>query len=49
MRNLIAHEYASDKMPDIYRAVAALTPALLASIPKVKASADDLLDRYADA
>ncbi|WP_295405662.1 hypothetical protein [uncultured Thiocystis sp.] len=49
LRNLIAHEYASDKMPDLYRAVAALTPSLLAAIPKVKASADDLLDRYADA
>ena len=32
LRNLIAHEYASAKMPDIYRAVAALTPLLLAVI-----------------
>ncbi|WP_373509620.1 hypothetical protein [Thiocapsa sp.] len=46
LRNLIAHEYASDQMPDIFRAVAALTPALLAAIPKVEAHADALIRRY---
>jgi hypothetical protein len=47
LRNLIAHEYVSDQMPDIFRAVAALTPALLAAIPKVKAHGDVLIRRYA--
>lgn len=47
LRNLIAHEYVSDRMPDIYRAVAALTPALLAAIPAVKAHGDALILRYA--
>ncbi|WP_296704820.1 hypothetical protein [Thiocapsa sp. UBA6158] len=46
LRNLIAHEYVSDQMPDIFRAVAALTPALLAAIPKVKAHGDALILRY---
>lgn len=46
LRNLIAHEYSSDQMPDIFRAVAALTPALLAAIPKVEAHADALIRRY---
>jgi uncharacterized protein YutE (UPF0331/DUF86 family) len=48
LRNLIAHEYASDQMPDIFRAVATLTPALLAAIPKVKAHSEALIRRYAD-
>jgi hypothetical protein len=48
LKNLIAHEYASDQMPDIFRAVATLTPALLAAIPKIKAYADDLIRRYAE-
>jgi hypothetical protein len=34
-------------MPDIFRAVAALTPALLAAIPKVEAHVDALIRRYA--
>lgn len=35
LRNLIAHEYANDKMPEIYAAVAKLSPIVLAVIPKV--------------
>ena len=46
LRNLIAHEYASDRMPDIYRAVAALTPCLLTAIPRVKAHGEALIRRY---
>ena len=46
LRNLIAHEYASDRMPDIYRAVAALTPGLLTAIPRVKAHGEALIRRY---
>lgn len=33
LRNLIAHEYANDKMPEVYAAVATLSPILLAVIP----------------
>jgi uncharacterized protein YutE (UPF0331/DUF86 family) len=46
LRNLIAHEYASAKMPEIYRAVVALTPFLLAVIPQVKIYTDALICRY---
>lgn len=45
LRNLIAHEYASDKMPEIYTVVAAMSPALLAVVPKVIAHANDLIRR----
>ena len=46
LRNLIAHEYASDKMPEIYTVVAAMTPTLLSVIPKVIAYANDLTRRH---
>jgi hypothetical protein len=46
LRNLIAHEYASDKMPEIYTAVAAMSPVLLAVVPKVIASVNDIIRRY---
>ncbi len=46
LRNLIAHEYASDRMPEIYTAVAAMSPALLAVVPKVIAYANDIIRRY---
>lgn len=49
LRNLIAHEYASDKMLEVYRAVAALTPPLLDAIPRVKAHGEALIRRYGDA
>ena len=37
LRNLIAHEYASEKMGEIYAAVASLSPILLEVVPKVVA------------
>jgi hypothetical protein len=46
LRNLIAHEYATEKMLEIYTAVAALSPTLLAAVPKVMAYAEDIIQRY---
>ena len=46
LRNLIAHEYATEKMLEIYTAVAALSPALLAAVPKVIAYARNIIQRY---
>ncbi len=42
LRNLIAHEYADEKMSEIYAAVATLSPALLAVVPKVIDYADNM-------
>ena len=42
LRNLIAHEYANEKMPEIYAAVATLSPVLLAVVPRVMAYADNM-------
>jgi len=47
LRNLIAHEYAADRLPEIYRSVSALTPELLAVVPKVLAYATKLAQHYA--
>lgn len=38
--------YATEKMLEIYSAVAALSPALLAAVPKVVAYAGDIIQRY---
>ena len=46
LRNLIAHEYATEKMLEIYAAVAAMSPTLLAVVPKVIAYADNTIRRY---
>ena len=46
LRNLISHEYAADKMQEIFAAVAALTPLLLALVPRVKAYAQSVIQRY---
>ncbi len=46
LRNLIAHEYATDKMAEIYVAIAALAPELLATVPKVVSYALDLEKKY---
>ncbi|OGR33840.1 MAG: hypothetical protein A2091_02580 [Desulfuromonadales bacterium GWD2_61_12] len=46
LRNLIAHEYATEKMPEIYIAVMALSPALLATVPKVIAYAGNIIQGY---
>lgn len=42
LRNLIAYEYSNEKMSEIYAAVAILSPALLAIVPKVIAYADNI-------
>ena len=47
LRNLIAHEYATEKMPEIFAAVAALAPILLATVPRVIAYADGTLRQHA--
>lgn len=46
LRNLIAHEYATEKMPDIYAAVAVMSPTLLAAVPKVVTYAEHMIARY---
>ena len=46
LRNLIAHEYAADKMPDIYQAVSLLTPNLLMIVPKIQSYAQHLSEQY---
>lgn len=46
LRNLIAHEYATDKMLEIYAAVAAMSAPLLAAVPKVIAYANSTIQRY---
>lgn len=46
LRNLIAHEYASDKMPEIYAVIIAMSPALLAVVPQVVSYANELSKRY---
>ena len=46
LRNLIAHEYATEKMVEVYTAVAALSPKLLAMVPKVIAYANLTLQKY---
>ena len=46
LRNLIAHEYANEKMSEIYNAVAIMSPALLAVVPKVIAYAGNITRQY---
>lgn len=46
LRNLIAHEYAADKMPELYATVMAMSPALLAIVPRVTAYTDAVIRRY---
>lgn len=46
LRNLIAHEYANDKMPEVYAAVAILSPMLIAVIPKVIDYVISLTNKY---
>ncbi len=43
LRNLIAHEYADEKLAEIYRAVFQLAPVLLGAVPKVSAWAQRLI------
>ena len=49
LRNLIAHEYAADRMPEIYQAVSAFTPKLLTIVPKVQIYAEQLAHQYSQA
>lgn len=46
LRNLIAHEYATEKMLEIYVAVAALAPVLLEVVPKLLEYANDTIRKY---
>jgi len=46
LRNLIAHEYATEKMPEIYSAVAAMAPILLEAVPKVVEYANNTIRKY---
>jgi uncharacterized protein YutE (UPF0331/DUF86 family) len=46
LRNLIAHEYAADKLDELYQTIIVLTPQLLAMPPKVRKYAEDLLEQY---
>ena len=45
LRNMIAHEYAAEKMTEIYAAVYALAQALLIIVPNVTAAAQRLVAR----
>ena len=42
LRNVIAHEYVAEKMPELYAATAHLAPQLLAAIPRVAAYCENL-------
>lgn len=46
LRNLVAHEYATDKMPEIHAAVADLSPALLDVVPRVIEYANATIRKY---
>ena len=46
LRNLIAHEYATEKMLEIYSAVAAMAPTLLEAVPKVVEYANNTIRKY---
>lgn len=46
LRNLVAHEYAADRMTEIYAGIARLAPELLAVVPKVRGYAEDLARRF---
>ena len=46
LRNMIAHEYAAEKMVEIYSVVYALATELLAIVPKVSKDAHVLINKY---
>jgi uncharacterized protein YutE (UPF0331/DUF86 family) len=46
LRNLIAHEYAAERMAEIYSGIASMAPELLAIVPRVRAYADSLARRF---
>jgi len=47
LRNLIAHEYAADKMAEMYAVIAMLAPKLLAMVPEIMVYADNLVKSLA--
>jgi hypothetical protein len=46
LRNLIAHEHATEKMLEIYTAVAAMAPTLLEAVPNVVEYANNTIRKY---
>ena len=46
LRNPIAHEYATEKLLEIYSAVAAMAPVLLEAVPKVVEYAHNTIQKY---
>ena len=46
LRNLIAHEYATEKMLEVYTAVAAMSSVLLEVVPKVVEYANNTIRKY---
>jgi len=46
LRNLIAHEHATEKMLEIYAAVAGMSATLLAAVPQVITYANSTIQRY---
>lgn len=46
LRNMIAHEYAAEKMLEIYSVVYQLAKELLAIVPKVTQDAQALMNKY---
>ena len=49
LRNLIAHEYASDSMQEIYAAITVLALDLLQAVPKIVTEGHALFKRYSTA
>ena len=46
LRNLVAHEYAADRMAELYTGISRLAPLLLAVVPRVRSYAEDLAKRF---
>jgi hypothetical protein len=46
LADLLAHEYASDKMLEIHATVASMSSTLLATVPRVMSYADAIIQRY---
>lgn len=46
LRNMIAHEYAAEKMVEIYSVVYALAAELLAIVPRVTSDAQAVIKKY---
>ncbi len=46
LRNMVAHEYAADRMTEIYAGIARLAPQLLAVVPKVRSYVEELVKKF---